>query len=121
MHIDAIGQVKGEMSETTAPAIHVAVIMDGNGRWAEARGFRVRACSRRPAGQRDRRGLPRLGVTHLTLYAFSTENWRRPPAEIDGLMAIFRRQIRGKMEGLGATTACGSSAGATGFRRGSAR
>ena len=78
-----------------APA-HVAIIMDGNGRWASSRGL--------PRLQGHRRGAdrvreiveasPDLGITHLTLFAFSTENWKRPAAEVIGLMRLFRRYIK---------------------------
>ena len=90
------------MSENAAPAFHVGVIMDGNGRWAEARGLgRVSGHAR---GARRVTEIVKacsdLGVTHLTLYAFSTENWQRPIAEVEGLMKIFSRYILAKMDGL---------------------
>src|SRR6476659_4882757 len=90
------------MQQGAAPTFHVGVIMDGNGRWAEARGLGRLAGHARGARRVSEivKVCPDLGVTHLTLYAFSTENWRRPLAEIEGLMAIFRRQIRSKMEHL---------------------
>jgi undecaprenyl diphosphate synthase len=73
----------------------VAIIMDGNGRWAEARGLPVEA-----GHQEGTRALRRtveaaleIGIQSLTVYAFSTENWLRPPAEVDSLMAIFRETI----------------------------
>jgi len=74
---------------------HVAVIMDGNGRWAQQRGLprlhghRVGKESVRAVVEASRR----LGVRYLSLYAFSTENWRRPPREIDGLMTLLRRYL----------------------------
>jgi undecaprenyl diphosphate synthase len=79
------------MSAEKNPPIHVAIIMDGNGRWAEARG------RERLAGhvegvasvRRAIRGAVENGVRVLTLYAFSTENWNRPQAEIDGLMELM--------------------------------
>lgn len=90
------------MQQGTTPAFHVGVIMDGNGRWAEARGLGRVAGHARGARRVSEivRACPDLGVTHLTLYAFSTENWRRPVAEVEGLMRIFRQYIRRKMEGL---------------------
>ena len=80
---------------------HVGVIMDGNGRWAEARGLGRLAGHARGARRVTEivRACPDLGVTHLTLFAFSTENWRRPLAEVEGLMRIFSQYIRGKMDG----------------------
>jgi undecaprenyl diphosphate synthase len=74
---------------------HVAVIMDGNGRWAEQRGLsrlhghRVGKQSVRAIVETARR----LGLRYLSLYAFSTENWRRPPREVDGLMTLLRRYL----------------------------
>jgi undecaprenyl diphosphate synthase len=90
------------MQNGGAPTFHVGVIMDGNGRWAEARGLGRLAGHARGARRVSEivKACPDLGVTHLTLYAFSTENWRRPLVEIDGLMRIFSQYIRGKMEGL---------------------
>ena len=90
------------MQQGATPTLHVGVIMDGNGRWAEARGLgRVAGHARGARRVSDIvQACPDLGVTHLTLYAFSTENWRRPVAEVEGLMRIFRQYIRNKMEGL---------------------
>lgn len=90
------------MQRRAAPTLHVGIIMDGNGRWAEARGLNRIAGHTRGARRVSEivRVCPDLGVTHLTLYAFSTENWQRPLAEVDGLMRIFGRYIRSKMQGL---------------------
>ena len=90
------------MLEVSAPTLHVGVIMDGNGRWAEARGLTRVAGHARGARRVTEivKACPDLGVTHLTLYAFSTENWRRPLEEVEGLMRIFRQYIVAKMEGL---------------------
>ncbi len=81
---------------------HVGVIMDGNGRWAESRGLTRLSGHTRGARRVTEivRACPDLGVTHLTLYAFSTENWRRPLTEVEGLMGIFRTYIQRKMRGL---------------------
>jgi undecaprenyl diphosphate synthase len=75
---------------------HVAIIMDGNGRWAAARGL--------PRGEGHRRGVEALrrtvraagdlGIGFLTIFSFSAENWSRPPAEIRELMGLLRRFIR---------------------------
>lgn len=75
---------------------HVAVIMDGNGRWATARGL-PRLAGHKAGIERVRdtiKACPDLGVTHLTLFAFSTENWKRSKLEVDGLMLLFQRYIR---------------------------
>jgi undecaprenyl diphosphate synthase len=88
--------------ETTATTVqagakpkHVAIIMDGNGRWAAARGL--------PRGEGHRRGVEAvrrtvraaidLGIQHVTLFSFSSENWSRPPTEVDFLMGLFRLYI----------------------------
>ncbi|HWQ09265.1 MAG TPA: polyprenyl diphosphate synthase [Holophaga sp.] len=75
---------------------HVAIIMDGNGRWAAQRGWpRVRG---HKAGVRAAEGIldaaSAAGIRHLTLFAFSTENWKRPSAEVATLMALFRVYLR---------------------------
>jgi undecaprenyl diphosphate synthase len=90
------------MQQVENTTFHVGVIMDGNGRWAESRGLdRIVGHSRGARRVSEIvRACPDLGVTHLTLYAFSTENWRRPLAEIEGLMRIFRSYIRRKMQHL---------------------
>jgi undecaprenyl diphosphate synthase len=90
------------MQHREVRTLHVGVIMDGNGRWAEARGLSRVAGHARGARRVTEivRACPDLGVTHLTLYAFSTENWRRPLAEVEGLMRIFGQYIRTKTEGL---------------------
>jgi undecaprenyl diphosphate synthase len=75
---------------------HVAIIMDGNGRWAESRGL-PRLHGHRRGADRVREiveSCPDLGITHLTLFAFSTENWNRPAAEVNGLMRLFHRYIK---------------------------
>jgi undecaprenyl diphosphate synthase len=72
---------------------HVAIIMDGNGRWAVDRG-RPRTYGHHRGAERVREivtAAPRLGIEVLTLFAFSTENWRRPEYEIKVLMGLFRR------------------------------
>ena len=74
---------------------HVAIIMDGNGRWAQARG-RPRLFGHHAGARRVRevvRACPDLGVKYLTIFAFSTENWKRTQVEVAGLMSLFRRYI----------------------------
>ena len=75
---------------------HIAVIMDGNGRWAKAKG-QPRIFGHR-AGADSVRAIidtcARLEIQAVTLYAFSTENWKRPRAEILGLMSMLKRYIR---------------------------
>ncbi len=79
---------------------HVAIIMDGNGRWAQARG-RPRLFGHHAGARRVREivsACPDLGVQYLTIFAFSTENWKRTQTEVAGLMSLFRRYIMKEME-----------------------
>ena len=74
---------------------HVAIIMDGNGRWAQARG-RPRLFGHHAGAKRVREvveACPELGIRYLTIFAFSTENWKRTQTEVAGLMSLFRRYI----------------------------
>jgi undecaprenyl diphosphate synthase len=76
--------------------LHVAIIMDGNGRWAEARGW-PRLAGHRAGAETVRRvveAAPGLGVRALTLYAFSSDNWKRPSEEVTGLFRLFSRYLR---------------------------
>ena len=76
--------------------IHAAIIMDGNGRWANTRGL-PRAAGHRAGAETVRRiveAAPSLGISTLTLYAFSADNWRRPPREINALMSLLGRYLR---------------------------
>ena len=77
---------------------HIAMIMDGNGRWAKKRG-NIRLTGHKAGADTVRRVLDyckKYGVQYLTLYAFSTENWSRPKAEVDGLMALLGKFLREK-------------------------
>ncbi|TPE52257.1 polyprenyl diphosphate synthase [Amaricoccus solimangrovi] len=90
------------MPRDESTRLHVGIIMDGNGRWAEARGL-PRVAGHTKGARRVSEivtAAPDLGITHLTLYAFSTENWQRPVAEVQGLMRLFRGYILGKMDSL---------------------
>jgi undecaprenyl diphosphate synthase len=78
--------------------LHVAVIMDGNGRWAQARG-RPRIFGHRAGAQAVRRTVEaarRMGIGTLTLYAFSSDNWQRPSREVTSLMRLFRAYLAGE-------------------------
>ncbi|SJZ47406.1 Undecaprenyl pyrophosphate synthetase [Enhydrobacter aerosaccus] len=81
---------------------HVAIIMDGNGRWAKARGLPRVAGHRRGADavRRVIRGAAELGIPVLTLFAFSTENWARPVAEVSDLMGLLRHYLRSELDEL---------------------
>jgi undecaprenyl diphosphate synthase len=83
---------------------HVAIIMDGNGRWAQARG-RPRLFGHHAGARRVREvveACPALGVKYLTIFAFSTENWKRTQVEVAGLMSLFRRYISKETRALDA-------------------
>jgi len=81
---------------------HVAIIMDGNGRWARSRGLSRLAGHGRgvEALRRTVASSLKLGLEYLTVFAFSSENWERPPAEVDGLMGLLRRYLRGEVAEL---------------------
>ncbi len=82
---------------------HIAIIMDGNGRWAKSRGLPRVAGHRRGADavRRVIRGAGELGIPVLTLFAFSTENWTRPADEVSDLMGLLRHYLRHELEELG--------------------
>ena len=81
---------------------HIAIIMDGNGRWAKARGL-PRIAGHRRGAEAVRRTLVaagEVGVPYLTLFGFSSENWKRPLDEIDDLMGLLRHYLRGEIAEL---------------------
>jgi undecaprenyl diphosphate synthase len=81
---------------------HVAIIMDGNGRWAAGRG-QPRIAGHRAGVEAVRAAVDtgaRLGLGALTLYAFSTENWKRPRLEVDALMRMLRRYLRLELDAI---------------------
>lgn len=87
--------------ERTSPE-HVAIIMDGNGRWAQKRG-KPRLFGHHAGAKRVREiveACPDIGVKYLTIFAFSTENWKRTQSEVSGLMSLFRRYIRKEARAL---------------------
>ncbi len=85
-----------------APPRHIAIIMDGNGRWAKARGLPRIAGHQRGAEavRKVVRSCAELGVSYLTLYAFSSENWKRPATEVDDLMGLLRVYLRRELAEL---------------------
>ena len=88
--------------------VHVAVIMDGNGRWAEKRGL-PRAAGHRAGAEALREVVhfcAELGVKYLTAYAFSTENWKRPRAEVDQLMALLVEYLYRELEEMDRQGVC---------------
>ena len=79
-----------------SPSLHVAIVMDGNGRWATRRGL-PRTAGHRAGAEAVRRvveAAPPLGIGALTLFAFSADNWRRPPGEVAALLRLFARYLR---------------------------
>jgi undecaprenyl diphosphate synthase len=85
-----------------APPQHIAIIMDGNGRWAQARGL-PRIAGHRRGAEAVRRTVAAagdLGVPYLTLFGFSSENWKRPLSEVDDLMGLLRHYLRGEIAEL---------------------
>src|SRR5437588_1306651 len=93
------------MSAAAAPRPvprHIAIIMDGNGRWAKAHGLPRIAGHRRgaEAARRTVIAAAEFGVPYLTLFGFSSENWKRPSAEIQDLMALLRHYLRGEIAEL---------------------
>ena len=83
-------------SHRSFPGLHVAIIMDGNGRWATARGL-PRVAGHREGARAVRRvveGAPGLGIGTLTLFAFSADNWQRPLNEVAALMQLFEDYLK---------------------------
>ncbi|MFN7325374.1 MAG: isoprenyl transferase [Chitinophagales bacterium] len=90
-----------QIDETNVPR-HIAIIMDGNGRWAKQKGM-PRVLGHRSGVKSVRevtQAAAELGVRYLTLYAFSTENWNRPPAEVMALMNLLVDTIKGEIAEL---------------------
>src|SRR5215467_7329888 len=87
------------IDETRLPR-HIAVIMDGNGRWAKLRG-KPRISGHREGAESVRSIIDtcaRLGIEAVTLYAFSTENWKRPKDEVSGLMSMLKHYLRKELK-----------------------
>ena len=84
------------------PPVHVAIIMDGNGRWAKQRSL-PRIAGHRRGAEAVRRAVTaagEFGIAYLTLFGFSSENWKRPAGEVDDLMGLLRHYIRGEIAEL---------------------
>jgi undecaprenyl diphosphate synthase len=91
-----------QLSEPLPPPRHVAIIMDGNGRWAKSRGL-PRIVGHRGGAEAVRRTVTaavELGIRYLTLFGFSSENWKRPVDEIQDLMGLLRHYLRGEIAEL---------------------
>ena len=90
-----------EESKLEVPT-HIAIIMDGNGRWARARGM-PRTLGHRQGAEAVRRSVAAaadLGIPYLTLFGFSSENWRRPMTEVEDLMGLLRRYLQAEIAEL---------------------
>ena len=96
--------------------VHIAVIMDGNGRWAKKRGFpRIAGHNEGVESVRDIvEACGQVGVKYLTLYAFSTENWKRPREEVSLLMRLLMRALRDETDKLHRNNVCVNTIGETG-------
>ena len=88
--------------QTLPPPVHVAIIMDGNGRWAMARDLPRSAGHKRGAEsvRKSVKGAILNGVSYLTLFGFSSENWKRPPDEIRDLMGLLRLYLKSEIKDL---------------------
>ena len=92
----ALCEIRKVAPAQTAATLHVAIIMDGNGRWARARGL-PRTMGHRQGAEAARKVIKaaaEAGVTHLTLFGFSSENWKRPRAEVQYLMGLLRSYLQ---------------------------
>ena len=96
------GAKPSDTSSTQAVPCHVAIIMDGNGRWASARGLpRVEGHRRGvEALRRTIRAAGEMGIRYITIFSFSAENWSRPASEVGELMGLLRRFIRNDLAEL---------------------
>ena len=100
-HASAISRQESAPKPRKIPR-HVAIIMDGNGRWAEQQGL-PRLAGHRVGMDRIQRVLEILaesGVAYVTLYAFSTENWSRPADEVEGILELLEEALRSKIQDL---------------------
>ena len=95
-------QVFEGIRDDLPPPVHVAIIMDGNGRWAKARGLpRVAGHKRGAEAVRTAvESCKSIGIKYLTLYAFSSENWKRPATEVDDLMGLLRHYLSREIKQL---------------------
>ncbi|SEH24554.1 isoprenyl transferase [Magnetospirillum fulvum] len=91
-----------QAAELPPPPVHVAIIMDGNGRWARSRGLPRTAGHKRGAEsvRRTVEAAREMGVSYLTLYGFSSENWKRPASEVADLMGLLRLYLRNEIANL---------------------
>ena len=94
--------MKKNIDSASALPVHIGIIMDGNGRWAQKRGL-PRTAGHTVGAEVFRKTAEyckRIGVKHLTVYAFSTENWRRSKDEVDAIMRLFKKYLEEALEKL---------------------
>jgi len=102
VHAKTTSEIRNQTSAISPRPRHIAIIMDGNGRWAQAQG-RGRTFGHRTGGERIRPLVTEcatLGIEVLTLYSFSTENWTRAQEEIDFLMSLYVEYLIGERDEL---------------------
>jgi undecaprenyl diphosphate synthase len=99
---DPIKAARHETGDQVAPPLHVAIIMDGNGRWAKSRNLPKAAGHKRGAGSVKTaiKSAIEANVRYLTLYGFSSENWNRPSSEVSALMGLLRFYLKSEMPNL---------------------
>jgi len=98
----ALSEIRKLAPGQAAPTLHVAIVMDGNGRWAAARGL-PRTMGHREGAEAARKVIKaaaEANVTHLTLFGFSSENWKRPRVEVQYLMGLLRSYLRRNVDEL---------------------
>jgi len=99
---DSITAINSGNDDAAAPPNHVAIIMDGNGRWAKARNL-PRAAGHQRGAQAVKTAIKssiEAGIGYLTLYGFSSENWKRPQDEVDDLMGLLRLYLKNEIKNL---------------------
>ena len=96
------------LSENIAPPTHIAIIMDGNGRWAKQRGLPRTAghAAGAEAFRRIANYCRTLGLRYLTVYAYSTENWKRSAQEVAGIMKLLRRYLEEALQDMEKNRVC---------------
>jgi len=96
---DPMTAISTDMENQATPPVHVAIIMDGNGRWAKSRNLPRLAGHKRGAAavKTAIKSAIEAGVRHLTLFGFSSENWKRPPTEVKDLMGLLRFYLKSEI------------------------
>src|SRR5215467_5811564 len=95
VHEIILQHMTGALPALPAPSLHVAIITDGNGRWATSRGL-PRSAGHRAGAEASRaviEAAPKLGIHTLTLFALSSANWKRPAAEVNGILRLLHEYL----------------------------